>query len=85
MAYVYITMGNSPRPGIWVLERSRDFNKTYTPWQYFADNAEDCVKYFGVESIQPLTRDDQVICDVRYSTLLPLEGGEVSTFQACSN
>lgn len=30
-------MGNSPRPGVWVLERSADHGQTYHPWQYFAD------------------------------------------------
>lgn len=30
-------MGNSPRPGVWALERSTDNGKTYMPWQYFAD------------------------------------------------
>lgn len=38
VAYVLIKMGNSPRPGIWVLERSVDNGLTYTPWQYFADS-----------------------------------------------
>lgn len=37
MAYVLITMANSPRPGVWVLERSNDDGVTYEPWQYFAD------------------------------------------------
>lgn len=37
VAYVFIRMGNSPRPGVWVLERSTDNGKTYKPWQYFAD------------------------------------------------
>ena len=27
---------NSPRPDLWVLERSVDFGSTYSPWQYFA-------------------------------------------------
>lgn len=71
-------MANSPRPGVWVLERSADFNKTYKPWQYFADSIEDCVKFFGEESIAPLTRDDQVVCETKYSKLLPLENGEVT-------
>lgn len=38
VAYVLIKMGNSPRPGVWVLERSVDNGETYTPWQYFADS-----------------------------------------------
>ncbi|XP_074594778.1 laminin subunit alpha [Brevipalpus obovatus] len=79
VAYVYITMGNSPRPGIWRLERSRDFGKTFTPWQYYATNLADCVKYFGEDSIKNLTRDDQVICETKESKLLPLESGEIIT------
>jgi hypothetical protein len=37
VAYVFIKMANSPRPGVWVLERSVDNGVTYQPWQYFAD------------------------------------------------
>lgn len=37
MAYVFIKMANSPRPGVWVLEKSVDNGITYQPWQYFAD------------------------------------------------
>ena len=37
MAYVFIKMGNSPRPGVFALERSTDFGDTWKPWQYFAD------------------------------------------------
>jgi laminin alpha 3/5 len=37
VAYVFIKMANSPRPGVWVLEKSVDNGITYQPWQYFAD------------------------------------------------
>lgn len=37
VAYVFIRMANSPRPGIWALEKSTDYGQTFTPWQYFAD------------------------------------------------
>jgi laminin alpha 3/5 len=37
VAYVFIKMANSPRPGVWVLEKSVDNGITYKPWQYFAD------------------------------------------------
>ncbi|XP_030765960.1 laminin subunit alpha [Sitophilus oryzae] len=77
VAYVYITMGNSPRPGLWVLEKSADYGKTYTPWQYFSDSPADCETYFGKESLQPITRDDSVICTTEYSKIVPLEGGEI--------
>lgn len=36
MAYVLIKFANSPRPDLWVLERSTDFGHTYQPWQFFA-------------------------------------------------
>uniref|UniRef100_A0A493TP70 Laminin subunit alpha 3 n=1 Tax=Anas platyrhynchos platyrhynchos TaxID=8840 RepID=A0A493TP70_ANAPP len=38
VAYILIKFANSPRPDLWILERSVDFGKTYTPWQYFARN-----------------------------------------------
>ena len=77
MAYVYIRMGNSPRPGLWVLEKSKDYGKTWSPWQYFSDSEEDCKTYFGVDSHTPITRDDSVICTTEYSKIVPLEGGEI--------
>lgn len=36
VAYVLIKFANSPRPDLWVLERSIDFGKTYQPWKFFA-------------------------------------------------
>lgn len=36
VAYILIKFANSPRPDLWVLERSVDHGKTFTPWQYFA-------------------------------------------------
>ncbi|RXM93883.1 Laminin subunit alpha-5 [Acipenser ruthenus] len=36
VAYVLIKFANSPRPDLWVLERSINFGDTYQPWQYFA-------------------------------------------------
>ncbi|XP_008557031.1 laminin subunit alpha [Microplitis demolitor] len=77
VAYVYIRMGNSPRPGLWVLEKSKDYGKTWQPWQYFSDSASDCLTYFGVDSRTPITRDDSVICTTEYSKIVPLEGGEI--------
>ncbi|XP_014485447.1 PREDICTED: laminin subunit alpha isoform X2 [Dinoponera quadriceps] len=77
VAYVYIRMGNSPRPGLWVLEKSKDNGKTWSPWQYFSDSASDCLTYFGVDSHKPITRDDSVICTTEFSQVVPLEGGEI--------
>ncbi|XP_050725715.1 laminin subunit alpha-like isoform X5 [Eriocheir sinensis] len=77
VAYVLIKMGNSPRPGVWVLERSVDNGETYTPWQYFADSPGDCESYFGFESLEPISEDDDVICVTHFSKVVPLEGGEI--------
>lgn len=77
VAYVFIKMANSPRPGVWVLERSTDFGKTWNPWQYFADSPSDCNKFFKTAADADLTRDDQVVCTTEFSKVVPLEGGEV--------
>ncbi|XP_023289722.1 laminin subunit alpha, partial [Orussus abietinus] len=77
VAYVYVRMGNSPRPGLWILEKSKDYGKTWSPWQYFSDSDSDCLTYFGVDSHTPITRDDSVICTTEYSKIVPLEGGEI--------
>ncbi|RVE52213.1 hypothetical protein evm_003132 [Chilo suppressalis] len=77
VAYVFLKMGNSPRPGLWTLEKSTDYGKTFKPWQYFSESTQDCERYFGKESLQPITRDDSVICSTEYSKIVPLEGGEI--------
>lgn len=71
-------MANSPRPGLWVLEKSADYGNTWQPWQYFSDSPTDCETFFGRESLQTITRDDSVICSTEYSKIVPLEGGEVT-------
>ncbi|KAF5306067.1 hypothetical protein FQA39_LY09045 [Lamprigera yunnana] len=77
VAYVFIQMANSPRPGLWILEKSADYGKTYVPWQYFSDSKADCENLFGADSLNPITRDDSVICTTEYSAIVPLEGGEI--------
>ncbi|KAL7292410.1 hypothetical protein TKK_0013999 [Trichogramma kaykai] len=77
VAYVYIRMGNSPRPDLWILEKSKDFGKTWSPWQYFSGSDSDCQTYFGINSHAPISRDDSVICTTEYSKIVPLEGGEI--------
>lgn len=37
-----------------------------------------CEAYFGAESLQRITMDDDVICVTQFSKVVPLEGGEVS-------
>uniref|UniRef100_A0A8C9N904 Laminin subunit alpha 3 n=1 Tax=Serinus canaria TaxID=9135 RepID=A0A8C9N904_SERCA len=77
VAYILIKFANSPRPDLWVLERSVDFGKTYTPWQYFAYSRADCLERFGKEANLPVTRDSDVLCTTEYSRILPLENGEI--------
>ncbi|RWS31675.1 Laminin subunit alpha-like protein [Leptotrombidium deliense] len=77
VAYVFLKMGNAPRPDVWILERSKDGGKTYTPWQYFASTKEECSKRFGRQTIFPISKDDSVICETKFSKLVPLEGGEI--------
>ncbi|KAI1304937.1 Laminin subunit alpha [Halotydeus destructor] len=77
VAYVLVKMGNSPRPGVWILERSVDNGQTYTPWQYFAASREECQQTFPMAELT-ITRDDSVICEYGFSDILPLENGEVA-------
>ena len=70
-------MNNSPRPGVWVLERSVDNGTNWQPWQYFAGSDMDCLRFFNVRANQFITTDDQVICTTEFSKVLPLEGGEI--------
>ncbi|XP_075229000.1 laminin subunit alpha [Lycorma delicatula] len=78
VAYVLIKMANSPRPGVWALERSADNGKTYQPWQYFADTRADCEQFFGPNITHTINSDDAVICETQYSKIVPLEGGEIA-------
>uniref|UniRef100_A0A8C5SYR3 Laminin subunit alpha 3 n=1 Tax=Laticauda laticaudata TaxID=8630 RepID=A0A8C5SYR3_LATLA len=77
VAYVLIKFANSPRPDLWVLERSIDFGRTYTPWQYFAYSKADCWEHFRKEANSPLRKDNDVICTTEYSRIVPLENGEI--------
>ncbi|XP_058060994.1 laminin subunit alpha [Anopheles bellator] len=77
VAYLFIRMGNSPRPGLWSLEKSSDYGKSWTPWQHFSDSPADCVTFFGPDSLKPLQHDNDVICTMEHSKIVPLEGGEI--------
>ncbi|OXB67886.1 hypothetical protein ASZ78_005568 [Callipepla squamata] len=77
VAYVLIKFANSPRPDLWVLERSTDFGLTYEPWQYFASSKRDCIEKFGLQTVDRITRDDHAICTTEYSRIVPLENGEI--------
>uniref|UniRef100_A0A672U270 Laminin subunit alpha 3 n=1 Tax=Strigops habroptila TaxID=2489341 RepID=A0A672U270_STRHB len=77
VAYILIKFANSPRPDLWILERSVDFGRTFTPWQYFAHSKADCLEHFGKEANLPVRRDSDVLCTTEYSRILPLENGEI--------
>ncbi|XP_028849375.1 laminin subunit alpha-5 isoform X2 [Denticeps clupeoides] len=77
VAYVLIKFANSPRPDLWVLERSIDFGKNYQPWQFFASSKRDCIERFGQRTIERISHDDDVICTTEYSRIVPLENGEI--------
>ncbi|XP_046289595.1 laminin subunit alpha-3 isoform X1 [Marmota monax] len=77
VAYILIKFANSPRPDLWVLERSVDFGNTYSPWQYFAHSKRDCLEQFGQQANKAITRDDDVLCITEFSRIVPLENGEV--------
>ncbi|KAM7405319.1 hypothetical protein PAMP_012591 [Pampus punctatissimus] len=77
VAYVLIKFANSPRPDLWVLERSVDFGQTYRPWQYFASSKRDCIERFGQRTIERINNDDDIVCTTEYSRIVPLENGEI--------
>ncbi|VDM96599.1 unnamed protein product [Thelazia callipaeda] len=77
VAYVWIQMANSPRPGSWVLERSVDGGKIYNPWQYFAETPAECDRLFGRHTLQPIVSDDTVICTHEFSGIHPMENAEI--------
>ncbi|KFO77914.1 Laminin subunit alpha-3, partial [Cuculus canorus] len=77
VAYILIKFANSPRPDLWILERSVDFGRTYTPWQYFAHSKADCLERFGKEANLPVRTDSDILCTTEYSRILPLENGEI--------
>lgn len=76
MAYIFIRMGNSPRPGLWTLEKSVDYGKSWTAWQHFSDLPSDC-EYLDKDSLKPIRADDDVVCTTEYSKIVPLENGEI--------
>uniref|UniRef100_UPI003AAF9E0D laminin subunit alpha-3-like n=1 Tax=Centroberyx gerrardi TaxID=166262 RepID=UPI003AAF9E0D len=77
VAYVLIKFANSPRPDLWVLERSVDHGRTYSPWQYFAHSKRECIERFGKQPNARKILDDDQICTTEYSRIVPLENGEI--------
>lgn len=59
------------------------FGKGYS-FMFFSCCSE-CEALFGPETLQPISRDDQVFCEMEYSKIVPLEGGEVRpSVEECS-
>ncbi|XP_023338185.1 laminin subunit alpha-1, partial [Eurytemora carolleeae] len=78
--YLILTAGQSPRPANWVLERSLD-GVNWEAWQYHAMSDQDCWLDYGIEPRKgkPVYKaDDEVICTSYYSSLKPIENGEIS-------
>lgn len=81
VAYIILKMGNSPRPGTWVLEKSLD-GEYYEPWQYYAMQDAECMRQFGIPATTGVPRfqkEDEVHCTSEYSKITPLENGEIHT------
>ncbi|KAM6918219.1 laminin subunit alpha-3-like [Xenentodon cancila] len=77
VAYVLIKFANSPRPDLWVLERSVDNGRTFTPWQYFANSKRECIEQFGKQPSVRVSDDDDQLCTTEQSRIIPLENGEI--------
>ncbi|KAM6937856.1 laminin subunit beta-4 [Xenentodon cancila] len=62
------------RPAAMLVERSRDFGRSWKVFRYFA---EDCALHFPSIPHEPADSIDDVVCDSRYSGSQPSTGGEV--------
>ncbi|XP_014860210.1 PREDICTED: laminin subunit beta-4-like [Poecilia mexicana] len=62
------------RPAAMLVERSKDFGRSWKVFRYFAD---DCSLHFPSVPAEPASFIDDVVCDSRYSGPEPSTGGEV--------
>ena len=70
----------SPLPAAWVLEKSMD-GRAYDAWQYFAADDTECRERFGLPAYTAnyiFKNDTEVICSTQFSSLEPLENGEIN-------
>uniref|UniRef100_A0A182TRW1 Laminin IV type A domain-containing protein n=1 Tax=Anopheles melas TaxID=34690 RepID=A0A182TRW1_9DIPT len=79
---VFFTMraAISPLPAAWVLEKSMD-GRAYDAWQYFAADDTECRERFGLPAYTAnyiFKSDTEVICSTQFSSLDPLENGEIN-------
>uniref|UniRef100_A0A8W7PG72 Uncharacterized protein n=1 Tax=Anopheles coluzzii TaxID=1518534 RepID=A0A8W7PG72_ANOCL len=79
---VFFTMraAISPLPAAWVLEKSMD-GRAYDAWQYFAADDTECRERFGLPAYTAnyiFKSDTEVICSTQFSSLEPLENGEIN-------
>lgn len=63
------------RPAAMLVERSKDFGRSWKVVRYFA---EDCSLHFPSVSTAPARSIDDVVCDSRYSGSEPSSDGEVT-------
>ncbi|XP_061578256.1 laminin subunit beta-4 [Cololabis saira] len=62
------------RPAAMLVERSKDFGRSWKVFRYFA---EDCALHFPSVPRESADKIDDVVCDSRYSGSQPSTGGEV--------
>ncbi|XP_028287743.1 laminin subunit beta-4 isoform X2 [Parambassis ranga] len=62
------------RPAAMLVERSKDFGRSWKVFRYFA---EDCPLHFPQVSDKPADSIDDIVCDSRYSGSEPSTDGEV--------